>query len=63
MRGTPIKLLATGFMACGLFACSSPELVELPVRSSPQDQAPYSPDVGDAPLRGTAVAIALAPGE
>ncbi|MBB5722394.1 hypothetical protein FHS72_002020 [Loktanella ponticola] len=60
MRGTPIKLLATGFMACGLFACTGPELASLPVREAPQAERPYSPDVDGAPLRGTAVAIAMA---
>jgi hypothetical protein len=63
MRGTPFRLLATGLLACGLFACSGPEvdLADLPVRAAPQDQSPYSDNVEGAPLRGTAVAIALAP--
>jgi hypothetical protein len=61
MRGTLTKSLATGLIACGLLACSVPELVDLPVRTIPQDELPYSPQVEGAALRGTAVAIALVP--
>ena len=61
MRCTPKKLLATSLIACGLLACSSPELTDLPVRTVPQDEIPYSPQVEEAALRGTAVAIALGP--
>lgn len=61
MRGTPKKLLATGLLACGLFACSGPELADLPVRTAPQSQIPHSFAADGAPLRGNAVAIELAP--
>ena len=62
MGGLQKSLLTMGGLSACLTACGAPELAdleELPVRSTPQAEIPHSESDPNAPLRGSAVAIAV----
>jgi len=66
MWGPTRPIAALCLLACAATACTRPSLealAELPVRSGPQTDRPYSQSDSGAPLRGTAVAIQVAPAQ